>query len=296
MLWIIAIALLLWVFWPRTRRRFAFQFQAAQKALARRDWSTYERAFENASRLAQKMKPGRVKDHSLGHLEMLGAQAGYALGNFEEAEGRLLHAAECFEKANAPDRAASLGNVHRMWGEMLADTESWEAAEDHLRSSVNYDQSCGNEAGMIFGLQRLGDVLLETDRRGEAQAVITRCVDAEHKVVHKQLQAQGLNPATQNVISMSMPDLCLANGEFARAEKLFQEKVDHWSKMVTKPDNIDVLRYQYHLSRAQREQGRLAEATATLRDASTRAEQEFGPQHPRAVRARRKLEAALKSS
>jgi tetratricopeptide (TPR) repeat protein len=296
MLWIIGIALLLWVFWPRARRRFAFRFQAAQKALACRDWSTYERSFETAYRMTQKMKPGRAQLHCLGHLELLGAQAGYALGNFEEAEGRLQRAAECFEKANAPDRAASLGNVHRMWGELLADTESWEAAEDHLRSSVNFDQSCGNEAGMIFGLQRLGDVLLETDRRGEAQAVITRCVDAEHKVVHKQLQAQGLNPATQQVISMSMPDLCLANGEFARAEKLFQEKVDHWTKMVTKPDNIDVLRYQYHLSHAQREQGRLAEAAATLRDASTRAEQEFGMQHPRTLRARKKLEEALKSS
>jgi len=242
------------------------------------------------------MKPGRQQSHSLGHLELLGAQAGYSLGNFEEAEGRLQRAADCFEKANAPDRAASLGNVHRMWGELLADTESWEEAEDHLRSSVNFDQSCGNEAGMIFGLQRLGDVLLETDRRGEAQAVITRCVDAEHKVVHKQMQAKGLDPSTHQVISMSMPDLCLANGEFARAEKLFKEKVDHWTKMVTKPDNIDVLRYQYHLSRAQKEQGRLAEAAATLRDASTRAEQEFGVQHPRALRARKKLEEALKLS
>ena len=295
MLWIIGIALLLWVFWPRAKRRFAFRFQAAQNALARRDWSAYERSFESAHRMTEKMKPGREQLHHLGHLELLGAQAGYALGNFEDAEGRLQRAAECFEKANAPDRAARLGNVHRMWGDLLADTESWEAAEDHLRSSVNFDQSCGNEAGMIFGLQRLGDVLLETDRRGEAQAVITRCVDAEHKVVHKQMQAKGLDPARHQVISMSMPDLCLANGEFARAEKLFKEKVDHWTKMVTKPDNIDVLRYQYHLSRAQKEQGRLAEAAATLRDASTRAEQEFGVQHPRAVRARKKLEA-LKSS
>jgi hypothetical protein len=122
--------------------------------------------------------------------------------------------------------------------------------------------------------------------------VVTRCVDAEHKVVVKQMQAQGINPTEKNVISMSMPDLCLANGEFARAEKLFQEKVDYWTRMVTKPDNIDVLRYQFHLARAQQEQGKRVEATATLRAASTRAEQEFGRDHPRALRARKKLKQA----
>lgn len=290
MVWIVGFLLLVWVFWPSARRRFGLHFRNAQNAFARRDWLAYERSFAIAERRIQKMKQGTVQLHSRGHLELLGAQAGFALGNLDESQNRLQHAAECFEKSNAPDRAASLGNVHRMWGEVLVDMEAWEAAEDHLRSSVNFDQSCGNEAGMIFGLQRLGDLLLEENRTGEAQAVITRCVDAEHKVVVKQMQAQGIDPATRTVISMSMPDMCLANGEFARAEKLFQEKVDHWTKMVTKPDNIDVLRYQYHLARAQQEQGKRAEAAATLRAAATRAEQEFGRDHPRAVRARKKLE------
>ena len=292
MWWILGIVLLAWVFWPRARHHFAVQFRAAQKAFARRDWLAYERRVESARRIAQKMKRGKIQQHCLGHLELLGAQAGFALGNLEESQSRLQRAAECFEKANAPDRAESLGNVHRMWGEVLVDLESWDAAEDHLRSSVNFDQSCGNEAGMIFGLQRLGDLLLEANRTGEAQTVITRCVDAEHKVVFKQMQARGVDPAQGNVISMSMPDLCLANGDFARAEKLFQEKVDHWTRMVTKPDNIDVLRYQFHLARAQQEQGKRIEAAATLRAASTRAEQEFGRDHPRALRARKKLEQA----
>jgi tetratricopeptide (TPR) repeat protein len=288
----LGLALLAWVFWPRARDKFAVQFHAAQRAFARRDWRAYDRRLENARRLAQKIKQSSVQAHSLGNLELLGAQADFALGNLEESQERLLRAAECFEKANAPDREMSLGNVHRMLGEVLVDLEAWEAAEDHLRSSVNFDQACGNEAGMIFGLQRLSDLLLEENRTGEAQAVITRCVDAEHKVIVKQMQAQGKDPATGTVISMSMPDLCLANGEFERAEKLFQEKVDHWTRMVTKPDNIDVLRYQYHLARAQQEQGKRAEAVATLRAASTRAEQEFGREHPRAVRARKKLELA----
>ena len=173
MVWIVGFVLLAWVFWPTTRRRFGMQFRLAQKAFARRDWLAYERSFRLAERRIQKMK-GKVQSHSLGHLELLGAQADFALGNLEESQGRLERAAECFEKANAPDREMSLGNVHRMLGEVLVDMEAWQAAEDHLRSSVNFDQACGNEAGMIFGLQRLGDLLLEENRTGEAQAVIVR--------------------------------------------------------------------------------------------------------------------------
>jgi len=298
MWWIIGIVFLVFLlpFLPSKSRRCSALLRQAQNALARRDRLAYDSSFATALDAAQKMQPGRPQWQMLGHVESLGAQAAYTLGNFEDSIERLARAVEYYEKADAPDRAMSLANAHRMWGEVLTDTESWESAEDHLRSSVNFDQSCGNEAGMMFGLQRLGDVLIEANRVGEAQTVITRCVDVEYKITYKQMQAKGLDPRTGTIISMSQPDLCLVNGEFARAEKLFQEKVDHWTKMVTKPDNIDVLRYQFHLSRAQTAQGRVAEAAETLRAASTRAEQEYGPLHPRTLRARKKLEEALRAA
>src|SRR5580704_4740804 len=104
MLWIVGFILLAWVFWPSARRRFGLHFRNAQNAFARRDWLAYERSFEIAQRRVQKMKEGREQSHLLGHLELLGAQAGFALGNLEESQGRLERAADCFEKSNAPDR------------------------------------------------------------------------------------------------------------------------------------------------------------------------------------------------
>jgi hypothetical protein len=92
-----------------------------------------------------------------------------------------------------------------------------------------------------------------------------------------------------SAISMTMPDLCLASRDFPQAEKLFREKADHWSRMVPRPDNIDVTRYQFHLATAQQEQGHLGDAVETLRKACETAERDFGPQHPRVQRARKKL-------
>jgi len=56
---------------------------------------------------------------------------------------------------------------------------------------------------------------------------------------------------------------------------------------------VDVTRYQFHLAAAQREQGRMAEAVATLRKACLTAERDYGVQHPRAARALAKLSDAL---
>lgn len=87
---------------------------------------------------------------------------------------------------------------------------------------------------------------------------------------------------------MTMPD--------PQAEKLFREKADCWSKRFPRPDNIDVNRYQFHLAAAQRAQGHFTGAWATLEKACDTAAIDFGPDHPRAARARRKLEEARASS
>jgi hypothetical protein len=92
---------------------------------------------------------------------------------------------------------------------------------------------------------------------------------------------------------MSMPDLSLANREWAQAEKLFREKVDYWTRFVTPSDNVDVCRYQFHLAATQVEQGRPADAVQTLRQACEQVKKDFGAEHPRMNRALRKLAAAL---
>jgi len=154
----------------------------------------------------------------------------------------------------------------------------------------------GNDAMMIFDLQRLSDVLLGERRFDEAKSVIERAVELERKVMVAGLQKQGKDPSAVNIVSMSMPDLSLATGDWAKAEKLFREKVEYWSKMVTGPDNIDVSRYQFHLAAAQREQGRHAEAVVTLRRACGDGAARFRSRSPADGWRSRKLALALSAA
>ena len=125
---------------------------------------------------------------------------------------------------------------------------------------------------------------MEARKFYEAREVAEQCVAMERKILGAQM-GSGHRP----MISMTAPDLCLANRDFPQAEKLFREKAEYWPKMVPRPDNIDVTRYQFHLAAAQREQGRLGDAADTLRKACKTAESDFGPQHPRLRRAKKKL-------
>ena len=286
------VALLLFLFWPTQRRRCLTHLAAAQRAFSRRDWPEYEKQFTLATRAAGSLK-GHVQAHCLGQLELLQAEADYWRGRASECAAHLEKAIEYTERAGAPDRCMALASAHRLWGELHLDEEALDQAEAHIRDALQFDQTGGNEALMIFDLQRLGDVLLERGHQTEAKAVIERCAALERKVIHQGIQEKGKDPGQSAVISMSMPDLCLASGDYARAEKLFQEKVDYWSRLVTRPDNIDVTRYQFHLARAQRKQGRLLESVATLRQACETAERDYGSHHPRTARALRKLAVTL---
>src|SRR5436190_12249808 len=247
MWWLAAIAaLVLLLFWPTKRRRFSAHLLASQRALAERNWPQLDRQLLLCTAAAETME-GSMQAHSIGHLELCGARAAYWRGRFEECETRLLRASEHIERAGAPDKHMTLTAVNQLLGEVYFDRGALDKAEQCFRQAVESDQLSHNDALMIFDLQRLGDVLLEQRRHDEAKAVINRCIELERAVIHRGLQKQGKDPGSVTMISMSMPDLCLATGEYARAEKLFQEKVDHWSKMVTRADNIDVTRYQFHL-------------------------------------------------
>jgi tetratricopeptide (TPR) repeat protein len=130
-------------------------------------------------------------------------------------------------------------------------------------------------------LQRLSDVLLEKGDYEAARSVAERCVLAERKIL-----AQSPTPS----ISMTEPDLALAQKDFERAETLFREKADYWGNKVPLPDNIDVTRYFFHLARAQEEQNRFTDALATLERACDVARLDFGNEHPRVAKAERKLQ------
>lgn len=230
------------------------------------------------------------KRYILGCLTMAEARAAYWRGNLAEAADKVPQVSAAFQAAPEPDAANSLGILDGLAADIYYDMGNLPEAERALRSAAGMLTSkSGNQGLAIFALQRLSDVLIEQARWDEAKEVINRCVALERSLVHDSLLKEGKDPGQVQTISMSMPDLALASQEYERAEKLFQEKVDYWEKMVTRPDNIDVTRYQFHLARAQQALGKSAEAVATLRAACATAEREFGPAHPRTAKARERV-------
>jgi tetratricopeptide (TPR) repeat protein len=139
---------------------------------------------------------------------------------------------------------------------------------------------------VIFPLQRLADALLEEEKRDEAASAIERCVEMERNFFAS-LRTENKSPG----ISMTAPDLSFVRGDFATAEKLFDEKVRHFGNSAAKSSGIDVMRYQLHLAEAQQAQGNVDKARETLMSACAAAEKRFGPRHPRVAKLRRKMEA-----
>jgi tetratricopeptide (TPR) repeat protein len=296
MWWIAGLGLLIVVvFRPTKWRRCAVQIHGAQNALQRRDWPTLRRRLELGRSAAARLKEPK-RAHFLGHIALLAARADYREGRFSDCEEHLTEAAGYIERAQFPDRHLQIAEVHRLRGDLCFDAGTTSQAVDCFRDAVASDQTSGNDAMMIFDLQRLSDVLLGERRFDEAKIVIERAVELERKVTVAGLQKDGKDPGTLTIVSMSMPDLALAAGDWANAEKLFREKVEHWSKMVTGPDNIDVSRYQFHLAAAQSEQGRHADAVGTLRRACETVQRDFGADHPRMARALEKLARALSAA
>lgn len=251
--------------------------------MASRAWADFDQRLLGARKAALRMPEGPMREYALGDLDLLAAQGAYFRGDLDKASGSLSLAVEHIERAGAPDRNIKISMARHFLGDVHFDGGDLEQAAEQYRAAVQSVAFTDEPEMAIFSLQRLSDVLLEKRDTAKALDVIQQCVDYERKIL-----ARG-SATTRPMISMIQPDLALANQDYATAERLFREKVDYWSKLENRSESIDLTRYQFHLAAAQQEQGRYEAAEETLRQACELATRDFGPQHPRTARARRKL-------
>jgi tetratricopeptide (TPR) repeat protein len=276
------------VFWPTKRRRYCSNVGAAHRALAGRAWKELDGRVLAARKAAEGMSAGAMREHALGDLDLLEAQGAYWRGQLQLANGRLGAAVEHIERAGAPDRAIKVSMARHFMGDVHFDGGDLEQAEEQYRAAVQSVAFTGEPEMAIFSLQRLSDVLLEKRERERALEVIEQCVDYEQRILAR------TDSTTRPMISMIQPDLAMATGDYVTAERLFREKVEYWSQMGNRAESIDLTRYQFHLASAQRELGHYDEALQTLRKACEGAKRDLGAQHPRTLRAGRKLVEAEK--
>ena len=97
--------------------------------------------------------------------------------------------------------------------------------------------------------------------------MIEHCVEIEKAFFASKHAGQNQPRA----ISMTAPDQSFVRGDFATAERLFDEKVPFFESSAANSSGIDVMRYQLHLAEAQQGQGKVEKARATLTSASAAA-------------------------
>lgn len=277
--------------WPTQTRRAKRQLAAAGRAAAAQDWAGFDKQIAAALASAEGIGNKSVREETLGEINLTRAWGAHRRGDLDTASTSASKAIEHIEHAQAPNREARLVNARHLWGDVECDRGDLDAASEQFRAAAKTVEFGRNPELALFSLQRLGDALLEQERYEEAREVIERCAGFESRVIAGVVEKGGING---EVISMCDPDLALANRDYSRAEELFQEKVDHWSAAPARPAEINLTRYQFHLASAQQALGRHAAAAYTLSQAVEMAELDFGPDHPRAARARQKLAAALK--
>lgn len=297
MLWLAGILalMLLGAFWPTDRRRCCTHLNQAHQAFKQRNWPALQRALELLREPAGRLS-GPLRSHFLGHAALLEAHADYLHNRLDDCRTHLDEAVCHIVNAQAPDEHLRMAEVHRLRGDLCFDLGRTDEAADHFRSAVASDQSIGSDGLIIFDLQRLSDVLLSERRFDEAKSYIERAMQLEEKLVRQSMVSQGQDPTAIPTISMSKPDHSLATRDWRTAEALFREKVEHWTRLVTRPDNIDVSRYQFHLATAQQQLGRHEDAIVTLRRACDTVKHDFGADHARMARALEKLADALQQA
>jgi hypothetical protein len=260
---------------------------AAQKALDQRDFQSFDRNLELSKQRAEKLRDEALRLQFRGDLALMGIQGAYWRGDIACAKLEARNAIDVLTSIDAADVKGKLCSAHIFLGDIFLDDDKPAQAAEEFRAAASLAERSKTPIAAIFPLQRLADALLEEEKREDAATVIEHCAEIETEFFASR-QAGENKPAP---ISMTAPDRSLVQADFATAEKLFDQKVRFLESPAGNSSGLDVLRYRLHLAEAQQAQGNVDKARATLTSACAAAEKQFGAEHPRVARVRRKIES-----
>jgi tetratricopeptide (TPR) repeat protein len=288
---IVLLALTLLFFRSKTRG-FLGLWVRAEGAFARRSWQEAESLYRQTLAVASRRNP---QSNYCRHCQVQIARIRYRLGELDEAESLFQEALTGWQP-DAPQVFDDLCFGHVTWGQLCLDRGRYAEAQEHMRKATLLRENQGNRGWLIMELQALGDALLRQDKFDEAEQVLTRCNDLERQVIHESLVSEGKNPGAAVMISMSQPDVYFSQRRWPEALKVYQEKVTHWERSLTRPDNVDVGHLQMRLGEVQAHLGDASAAAETYRHAAESFKRDWSGEHPRVARALGRLSQALGAS
>lgn len=288
MWWLAAVFLLaLLLYGLKKKDKCSQHLAAAGRAAGARQWEVFDAKMAAARAAAARLTEQKARQEVLADIEYLAAHGAYSRNRPEDAIAHLALAIRGFEQLGDASRGLKLSAAHQLWGDLAFDSADFAAAESHFRSAALATEFAEEPERVLTSLKRLGDVLLAQQRYDDARAVIEKGIEYERRLLMNTMPQAGQD--NSGIIAMAIPDLALARRDFASAERLYREKIEFFDPAGTPAHESDLTRFQFHLATAQRELGRMQDALHTLQSAVEAAERDFGPEHPRAEHARRRL-------
>jgi tetratricopeptide (TPR) repeat protein len=187
-------------------RKVAQSSILAERAFKARDYAGGERLFRESHQAAARM-PDRIRNRAEAEIAIGRGHSLYRLGRLAEAEDQLRAGIPKLHATRPGTGHPLLAHAYMLWGDLCLDSGRYAEAETHHRKALEVDEGIGNLAMVAFDSQRLAHALILQSRREEAAAVLERCAEIETRIVHEQLVRQGKDPGTQQIISMSLPDI-----------------------------------------------------------------------------------------
>lgn len=268
--------------------RHIYLLTKAQNAFAAKNWPDAQVLYAGALECA----PGSSDSNYRRGCQVQLARIRYRRGDLAEAEMYLQQALPGWTQ-DSPGVLDALSVGYVTWGQVCLDQGRYLEAQGHLVRAVRLREKTGNDALMIMELQTLGEILLRQEKFDEAQPILQRSNEIEGEVIHRVLVKEGSNPSSRVVVSMTQPDVYFSQRRWTEALNVYQEKVVHWERSLTRPDNVDLGHLQMRLAEVQRHLDDQASAIESYRHAAASLTRDWGEDHPRVAFALSRLSQTL---
>lgn len=145
---------------------------AAQHALDRRDFPSFDQNLKQAGKRAEAIKDEALRLEFRGDLALMAVQGTYWRRDLAGAELAARDAINLLESLEPTDKLGRRSSAYTFLGDILLDGDQESRAVEEFRAGAQLALGCGVPIAAIFSLQKLADALIEAGQWQEAAAVI----------------------------------------------------------------------------------------------------------------------------
>ncbi|MFC1792599.1 tetratricopeptide repeat protein [Planctomycetota bacterium] len=199
----------------------------------------------------------------------------YHAGRYREAEPLYRQVVENARKAKSGDLVKYRNVWNANLGTTCAGLGRYEEAEQLVRPKVE------DSPGTGYGLH-LGEIYREQGKYEKAERVLLESLDAGHKAEQEDKDVQFYNDMGRCMHELAL--LCLAQGDYNKAQELFEQGIEFGAGNLPGKDHPVTLRHVDGLATIRIKQKRYEDAETLLERALAGQELKLGENHPDTIK------------